>query len=613
MEDRNSLVAFYATLVKRIHTEIADSYGISHRTTTLDQAKLDHRVAKEGISFLTKALPRLAKAFDRALACKTAFNPEGFEKPVGSTVPKFLGWLFLRIFGTDGALLQEPDVRAIAHARQLLYAVYKLELPYAPKTSKKVLDAFVAAEADLQTLQIDSKEKVIRIARRFITRVIGNLSPYDIVPKHGPGAVATGEKGLEKANFSRIYSSLEEVYPFTEYFFYSLSHVADELGYIESCEELPAGTAKTVLVPKDSRGPRLISCEPLELQWIQQGLMGSIVSRLESHRLTAGHINFSDQSINQQLTLKASITQDWVTLDMKEASDRVSLELVSQLFCGTQILKGLLASRSVATMFPDGRLIAMKKFAPMGSAVCFPVESLVFYALSVAIVSVYGSMRLAEARKCVYVYGDDLIVHAKVYQHVLQHLPRFGLLFNLDKCCTDGFFRESCGCDAYKGVDITPIKLKSVWKSSGRIAPGTLAAYVSYSNSFWQAGYLSTAQFIEKQIRKVYPFVPVNNDVTQVNASKEGWRNVSPKGISFYRPHLRASMVNSVPIRWNRKLQRREVLTPMVRPTSFRGKADSSWREMLRRKSAPSQHKQPGTYTLPRRVELRRGWSQLVD
>jgi len=441
MEDSNSLVTYFVTLVKHIHTDIADSYNITRRVTAADQSKIDQRVANEGLSFLTKGLPRLAKAFDKALACNIAFNPAGFSKLSGSTVPKFLGWLFLRIFDTNGVLRKDVDVRAIAHVRQLLYLVYKLELPYAPETSKKVIDAFVATEQDLQTLQIDPKDKAICIARKIITRTVGDLCPYSIEPRHGPGAVSTGEKGLKKADFARIYRSLEEVYPLTEYFFYSLSHVADEVQHIESFETLDSGTAKVVLVPKDSRGPRLISCEPLELQWIQQGLMKILVERLESHWITAGHVNFTDQSINQKLALEASKSGEWVTLDMKEASDRVSLDLVNQVFCGTQILKGLIASRSSSTMLPDGRLITMKKFAPMGSAVCFPVESFVFYALSVAIVSIYGSMRLADARKCVYVYGDDLIIHAKVYQHVLQHLPRFGLMFNPDKCCTEGSFR----------------------------------------------------------------------------------------------------------------------------------------------------------------------------
>jgi hypothetical protein len=626
MDLDNSLVEFYSTLLKCLHREVANSYGVSHRIITLDHLTIDQRVKQEGISFLTKTLPAIGKALDSALSMKNPFNIPHFRKEKGTTIPHFMGWLFRRIFDANTGLpldcesSPEPhdiDLRAIASARQILYIMYKLELPYAEKTSQKVIDAFVATEEDLLKLQIDPKDKCLLGARAFISRVLGDLDPYDIIPRHGPGAVSTGERGLKKADFSRLYRSLESEYPFTEYFCYSLAHVCDELQRIESLDVQEAGTAKVVLVPKDSRGPRLISCEPLELQWIQQGLMTKIVKRLESDPLTAGHVNFTDQSINRQLALESSVSGKWVTLDMKEASDRVSLELVNQLFCGTRILRGLTASRSRATQLPDGRLIEMKKFAPMGSAVCFPVESLIFYALSVSAISTYTTKSRAEARRLVYVYGDDLIVDAEVHSLILQHLPRFGLLFNDGKCCTEGFFRESCGCDAYKGFDVTPIKLRSVWRSS-KMSPGDLASWVSYSNSLWRAGYWDTAQLIENKVNEVYPHVPYNNNIAECEILNRSWSelesiSVKEKSIAYYRPNIRAIQENRCKTRWNKKLFRWEVLTPVIRPTKFHGKPKSGWREMLRRKSSPSLHKVPGTYTLPRRVKLHRGWTALVD
>jgi len=612
MGDRNSLVAYYATLVSNVYTDIAHCYPVSHVITVRELTKLTLRLSREGLSFMTKTLPRLGKAFDKALSMKTPFNPPGFEKIRGTTTPKFLGWLFSRVFDNAGVVLDDVDIMAVKHIRQFVYLLYKLELPYASDDEQKVIDAFVATEADLQNLEISPRDPVIKSARTFVTRVLGCLDPLDIVPMHGPGAVATGEKGLCKADFARIYGSVEEVYPTAEYFFYNLSHVVDEFQAIESWKSEPHGTAKVVLVPKDSRGPRLISCEPLELQWLQQGLARSIVARLETCPLTKGHVNFSDQVVNQRLALLSSQSQQWVTLDMKEASDRVSLRLVNELFSGTQLLRGLIATRSQATKLPDGRLIHMDKFAPMGSALCFPVEAFVFYALSVAVLAVYGKLSLAQARESVYVYGDDLIIRAEVYQHVLQHLPRFGLLFNEDKCCTAGFFRESCGCDAFKGVDVTPIKLKTVWDCSRRIGPGVLASSVSYSNSLMMAGYSLAAQFIEDEINRVYPYVPINNNV-HLNTSKYDWRSETPHGISFYRPGIRAMKANRTPIRWNDEFHRMEVLTPIIVPQLFKGWGKSGWREMLRRTSRPSLHNLPGLYTLPRRVKMTRGWTPLVD
>jgi hypothetical protein len=614
MAVNNSSVAFYATIVNHVHTSIANSFGVSRSIVSVEQRKIARRLNAEGLPFLTVCLPRLGKAFDKALATNTAFNPEGFEKLPGTTTPKFLGWLFSQVFDKDGIVLQDGgNPSAVKHIRQLVYLFYKLELPYAKKTCQKVVDAFVQTETDLQSLQIDSKDRTIRLARAFITRVAGDLDPLDIVPRHGPGAVSTGEKGLNKANFGRIYSDVEQIYPFTEYFCFSLGHVVDELGMIESLEPLEAGTAKVVLVPKDSRGPRLISCEPLELQWLQQGLSQILVTRLESHSFTNGHVNFTDQVVNKRLALSSSLSQEWVTLDMKEASDRVSLELVSQLFQGCPILRGLIATRSKFTQLPDGRLIEMKKFAPMGSALCFPVEAFVFYALSVAVLRIYARMSWRQARESVYVYGDDLIIRAEVYKHVLQHLPRFGLLFNDGKCCTDGFFRESCGCDAYKGVDVTPIKIRSVWSRRGRIDPGVLASYVSYSNSLYLAGHYEASQFIEEECLRRFPGIPINNAVVFDYSAKADWKNVTPKGVSFYRPHICATTNSRNRIRRSKKLQRLEVSTPLIVPIIFEGDVKSGWREMLRLMGKASQRTTPGQYTLPRRVKMERGWTEVSD
>jgi len=169
--------------------------------------------------------------------------------------------------------------------------MYKLKLPYDKKTENSVLSSFVAVEEEIKTLQIDGKDAVIRQARKFITRVLCGCDPRDILPRHGPGAVSTGERGGGKTHFSRIYAGLNEYYSFWEYFVTSPSHICDRYdSYKTALKELDHGTAKVVLVAKDSRGPRLISCEPLEYQWIQQGQQRKLYDLLERHRLTAGQV-----------------------------------------------------------------------------------------------------------------------------------------------------------------------------------------------------------------------------------------------------------------------------------------------------------------------------------
>jgi hypothetical protein len=478
--------------------------------------KIRSRCHQEGLSFLTKTLPTLGKAFDKALQGNVAFAPIGFRKDSNRTTPKLFGWLFKRVFDDKGYILASADIHAIQHIRQIFQLLYKLEVKHDYESTEKVLSSFRAVNMELQELHIDQSDQVIKRARAFITRALSGLPSRDISPAHGPGAVATGEKGGRKSIFSRLYKDMESWYPFTEYFHVSLSHTVDCLHQLEALEELDTGTAKVVLVPKDSRGPRLISCEPLEKQWIQQGQRKLLYTHIESHPLTRGHVNFTDQEINRSLALASSQTQHKVTLDMKEASDRVSLKLIQALFSGTEWLQALLASRSGYTRMPDKTVVRLETFAPMGSAVCFPIEALVFYSLAVSALvthkvyapSISAREKWAKARDSVYVYGDDIICDTEDYGIIMQQLERFGLLFNRSKCCVSGFFRESCGCDAYKGVDVTPIRLKKTWSHRARYNVVQLQSYVEFRNSMFDRGYYGVASYVQELVEDLYGPIP---------------------------------------------------------------------------------------------------------
>lgn len=524
---------FYVDLFSVSYSDVADVSAIPRRELQRDIAEMRHRVAHEGLSFLTRTLPSLAKAVDTALARGSLLQCPGFRKKAGHAAPLFLGWLLRRIFDPLGRERSDASPDALGMIRQLCYLFYKLETPIDEAQANKVIDSFKKTEEELfRKEDVPSsglKAGIIRNAKNLIHRVLGPVDPKgtDFVPRHGPGAVATGEKSWEKPFFKRFYRDLAKEFPYEEYFYFNLSHVCDELQHFKTLVELESGTAKVVLVPKDSRGPRLISCEPLEYQWIQQGIMKVMVKAITSCPLTEGFVNFDDQSVNRAFALAASCGAPWVTLDMKEASDRVSLDLVELLFPETWV-RALKACRTTATKLPDGVILPLKKFAPMGSAVCFPVEALVFWALSVAIIHAHKcpevnlfrfaqgfrsqgqqppswagqeSGRLTHHRLggVTYVYGDDLIVRSEDHGYLLQWLPRFGLMLNEGKCCTHGSFRESCGCDAYKGVDVTPLRIRKMW--GHRLTGTNYVSWVAYRNAFLDRGYVKTADFLTEAIQ----------------------------------------------------------------------------------------------------------------
>lgn len=293
-------------------------------------------------------------------------------------------------------------------------------------------------------------------------------------PRHGPGAVAGGERHNEKWKFSTLFMSVHQEWPYYDYIFGVRSSFYDEgtrsvrsrplqLAYLAkqyaAMQRVGSPTARFAVVPKDSRGPRIISIEPKELMYLQQGVARHLMDYIERHPFTRGRVNFENQEINAALALRNSVSREFATIDLSDASDRVSVELVKYLF-PARVTKKLLALRSQQVQLPDGRLLPLRKFAPMGSALCFPIESIVFWALAVgAAWEQYRDFR--RAREAVYVYGDDLIIRDDIAQHVVKVLESVALKVNHSKCFMGPKpFRESCGTDALIGHDVTPQRVR---------------------------------------------------------------------------------------------------------------------------------------------------------
>jgi hypothetical protein len=514
MEIQNSLVGHMTDLFASLLRDVANTY--SDMSVHLDLDYVKARAAKEGVSFFTKSLPLIGKHIDASLGSGTTLCIPGLKRAKGRTTPSFLGKLFERVFDNEGRELLCACPLSVRHLRQLTYFFYKLELPYDESTNDKVVCQFEETDRDLHHHPpfMGDDEAIMSVAKLLIREVVATVEVGSFTPRHGPGSVATGEKHWQKMRFSRFYPSLDEKFAYCDYFFSGAMDICDN--YRELHGRLPSHTptAKVVLVPKDSRGPRLISCEPVEYQYIQQAVAQELVRAIECCRLTAGRVNFTDQTVNRQYAWYGSLGARWVTLDMKDASDRVSLRLVEELFAGTHLLEYLLACRSTHTRLPNGKIVHLKKFAPMGSALCFPVEALVFWALSVACSiqanphPMHHRDKRQYALEGVHVYGDDLIMRTEDYGTALQFFPKVGLMFNLSKCCTSGFFRESCGMDAYKGVNVTPVRYRTVWVPRSS-ATKQLLSSVEMSNHLYSHGYWETADIIMDLVVRKYGPLPI--------------------------------------------------------------------------------------------------------
>ena len=608
------IISFYKDVSRALSADLCSDLVSVARTYA--DAVICEGVARVGLSFLTVDLPLMGKSIDLSLSSGSLFTcPAGWALQENSVLPAFHYPHFRRVFEDCGAVRRDADPRSVKELRQLLFCFYKLNQPFTPEQTANAISSYLAIEDEIPS-PFDGGEGILDLANLVVRRLLAGFNPSVITPGHGPGAVSTGEKLWEKMNFKRFIPILDAYYPYADHMFYNYSHLCDELQRLSSMSLCDDPTNKIVFVPKDSRGPRTISCEPLELQWIQQGLSRKLVAFLESPKsLCSGFINFSDQSINRKLALMGSVDGSWATLDMKEASDRVSLQLVERLFAGTAILPYLLATRSTSARLPDGQLRKLAKFAPMGSALCFPIEAICFYALAVAQINLTARLPVKAAMRSVYVYGDDIIVARTHARALMEAYPKFHLRVNESKSCVDGLFRESCGCDAFLGVDVTPTKFRR--HLSLTAGSPEYMSWIDYSNQLYNGHYFTAATLIEQFLLRNWVIWTTDGRYSCPTFVRPTTRPVC-RGPRKYRR------------RWNSKLHRGEIYATAAAPLKREGSV-SGWCEMLRlaRHTADPNPRPPYPskegwevnevrteayqYTLQKRVKLQRGWHHRVD
>lgn len=505
----NSQIRFAESIYTALIHDVASGRPPQLRSSLdRDLRTILDRIEREGMGFCTITLPSLGKAVVQSFKTGRLTVPTAFAVKKGTSLPKLFSGLMEEIYTGEGKLRENFCIASVTEVRQLCELAYKLDLPCSKDKEDTVISTFLEVEKGLRSLEIDESDGVIELASSIIAEIFEGFDPKKIVPQHGPGNVATREKGMDKWIFRTLYGNIHQYYPYYFYYVVSGKCLHDKKSWYLGLERLQHGCARVTLVPKDSRGPRLISLEPLEYQFIQQGLWRAIHARLRSHPLTKGHVNFRDQTVNQNLAKIGSYFDTWASLDMKDASDRVSLTLVRALFSKTpELLRALEATRSVGTELPDGTCVKLWKFAPMGSALCFPVESIVHYALCVSVVARSQSISIGEAKEQVFVYGDDLIVAPEHAPGIMDALERFGLKFNRDKCFLSGPFRESCGYDALLGHNIAPIRWRKPWPENQRDA-ASLVAFSDLACAFYTRAYVRVANLLWDKMESLVGKLP---------------------------------------------------------------------------------------------------------
>lgn len=338
------------------------------------------------------------------------------------------------------------------------------------------------------------------------------IESEDFVPKHGPGSVA------ELTNDTSLLSKYRLLSPDA-----MIRYVFRKFAGLDVSSYVPFESAVTtvrqsaiVFVPKSMKTKRVISKEPATLMYFQKGVERAMKSYISQHKVLRTHIDFGRQELQRSAALEASRTRAFATVDLSAASDSVSFDLVKRVFRGTPLYPYLVALRSSSTVLPSGKVQGMAKFAPMGSALCFPVETAIFACIAECTAR-YVTYREGSEMASYRVYGDDIIVREQCLTDLVVNLQWCGFRINRSKTYGgDHRFRESCGCDAYDGTDVTPMKIGRRFSSRriGVRTPGVFEGLCSMANDAYEHEFLLLRRYLVDKLIHGSKFVPLFSEDT---------------------------------------------------------------------------------------------------
>jgi len=503
------------SLMQLLLCVLTDVSHLCRASTTRDFKTISARVEHEGISFLTISLPLFCKDFERSLELGIVDTSRflGFKKH--GALPCLFKGLLCQVFDPgSGILLEEPNHDAIFSIRQACLLYKKLSLPCTDKRTRAAFDGYVQCDKEVRER---SRNLHSSLYERFgdISDVLWGSTLQSVnsvvrhgqhVPRHGPGATAQRISGNRKFSIKEWHSRLDVFFP-SDVFCIPSWNAADHLDGIDFLEPDAERPSRVITVPKTLKTPRIIAIEPVCMQYTQQSLLELLVPCLEKSTVLSGALGFTDQVPNQQLALSSSKTGVSSTLDLSEASDRVSNLLVLRMLACVPDLSGAIqACRSTRADVPGHGVITLAKFASMGSATCFPVEAMTFLVIVLSgILRSQGSpvtlKSLKRALKGVRIYGDDIIVPTEYAPIVISELSDFGLKVNLAKSFVTGKFRESCGMDAYDGSNVKPTYCSDLLPESRRNTENVISLFSLY-NQLYLAGLWCGARYLLAWMRE---------------------------------------------------------------------------------------------------------------
>jgi hypothetical protein len=563
----------------------------------LDKKRIALLVESRGLTLFTLDLPCLNDLLLDGLETGRLKLEGPLSKRVSKRilVPRLFSGLWLRIFRQDSSLRPDVDPTAIAFLRQLTCLGKKIEVACSESRVKAALRNYHEIERAVRRPTLNWASDQLdhdKLANLCLSDIVHQRNRLDLFPqgadpserglldrcqqvadailmplpffepvsysreleadglgigfRHGPGAVAERLKSHEKSDFKSWPDKLEDWFPYEQCGLTSTSTFRNPVNH-----EPPS---RLIQVPKTAKGPRLIASEPVAHQWCQQIIWKWLDT--EFKRAYKGNfINFRRQDQSGDMVLSASLDRKFATVDLSDASDRLSCWTIERMFRTKPSL--LCALHAARTRWirddisgPQSLFIKLNKFASQGTATTFPIQSIVYLIISLTASLGGGKVtpeRIWKLRNQVRVYGDDIIIPTHGYGQLLKLMDLLGLRVNKRKSYVLGNFRESCGTDGFMGHCVTPVKPKTVIADS----PEATQAVIDTTNNLFNKGYWHASE----QLRLTIP-VRFSRGLRIVGPAASGRVGL----VSFVgsdERHLRT--------RWNSSLHRYEVRVLGVR------------------------------------------------
>lgn len=347
-----------------------------------------------------------------------------------------------------GSAVQKLDPIQVRNERTYLGALKK----FSPTDS---VPNVMATHAALGFSMRNAEAANYYVPRRYLpfirTHIQHALRHYadareSVKPRFGPGAVLEGWSSIARWR-AVIPQAL------------SLGFDALRLDYVPSCDRgaslgVAIGPAKLQAVAKDWDKARLITVEAAFLTYVQQLARSAMLDSIGAcGALRHMAVGITDvQARHRQLALVGSRTGELSTLDMTDASDRISWRQVIESF-PCSVVSDLEFARS-AEYRDTNEPVPLNIYAGMGNATTFTVMTLLFWATCHAIADYH---RLG--RRYVSVFGDDIVTDWRLAKLIFETeaFQAFGWAVNPKKSMwlPDTYYRESCGCQALAGHDVT--------------------------------------------------------------------------------------------------------------------------------------------------------------